>query len=145
VGKAMMKGSKGQGGRRYQVTAIALTYAAVSMAAIPIGISQYAKEAKLKKQQAQVQQTAPANPTSSQENDKKSESKMSVAKALLFLGVLGLASPFLELQDPVHGILGLIILLVGMQIAWKTTAGKPTVEVTGPFDVALQNAASTSA
>jgi hypothetical protein len=144
VGKAMMKGSKGLGGRRYQITAIALTYAAVSMAAIPIGISQFAKEAKLKKQQAQIQQTAPATATSSAENDKKSEPKMSVGKALLFLGALGLASPFLELQDPLHGILGLIILLVGIQIAWRTTAGKPTVEVTGPFDLALQNAASTS-
>jgi hypothetical protein len=140
VGKAMMKGSKGLGGKRYQVTAIALTYAAVSMAAIPIGISQYAKEAKLKKQQAQVQQTSPANPTSSQENGKE----MSVGKALFFLGVLGLVSPFLELQDPLHGILGLIILLVGIQIAWKTTAGKPTVEVKGPFDVALQTASASS-
>src|ERR1017187_1975020 len=38
VGKAMMKGSNGHGGRRYQITAALLTYAAVSMAAIPIWI-----------------------------------------------------------------------------------------------------------
>src|SRR5215472_13424880 len=36
VAKAMMIGSKGIGGRRYQIAAVILTYAAVSMAAIPI-------------------------------------------------------------------------------------------------------------
>src|SRR2546430_7688462 len=44
VGKAMMKGSNGVGGRRYQIAALILTYAAVSMAAIPIGISQILQE-----------------------------------------------------------------------------------------------------
>lgn len=40
----------------------------------------------------------------------------------------GLASPVLELQaDPVHGLIGLVILLVGVNIAWKLTAGKPQV------------------
>ncbi len=38
VGTAMMKGSNGVGGRRYQIAAVVLTYAAVSMAAIPIWI-----------------------------------------------------------------------------------------------------------
>ncbi len=38
IGKAIMKGSGGVGGRRYQITAAALTYCAVSMAAVPIGI-----------------------------------------------------------------------------------------------------------
>src|ERR1700760_1195442 len=36
VGKAMMIGSGNIGGRRYQIAAVVLTYAAVSMAAIPI-------------------------------------------------------------------------------------------------------------
>lgn len=39
VGKAMMKGSRGIGGPRYQVTAALLTYLAVSMSAIPMGIA----------------------------------------------------------------------------------------------------------
>lgn len=43
IGKAMMKGSNGIGGRRYQVAAILLTYAAVSMAAVPIAIH-YARQ-----------------------------------------------------------------------------------------------------
>lgn len=39
VGKAMKLGSNGVGGRRYQIAAAALTYAAVSMAAISIAIT----------------------------------------------------------------------------------------------------------
>jgi hypothetical protein len=39
VGTAINKGSNGIGGRRYQIAAVALTYAAVSMSAVPIGIS----------------------------------------------------------------------------------------------------------
>jgi len=44
VGRAMMMGSKGVGGRRYQIAALLLTYAAVSMSAIPIAISMQVKQ-----------------------------------------------------------------------------------------------------
>src|SRR5262249_20001888 len=44
VGRAMMMGSLGIGGKRYQMVAVALTYAAVSLSAVPIGISQLSKQ-----------------------------------------------------------------------------------------------------
>src|SRR6202034_1966586 len=44
VGKAIKMGSNGMSGRRYQIAAALLTYAAVSMAAIPIGVSQVVKQ-----------------------------------------------------------------------------------------------------
>ena len=46
VGTAIKKGSNGVGGRRYQIAAVALTYAAVSLSAIPLGISYMMKEKK---------------------------------------------------------------------------------------------------
>jgi len=47
VGKAVVFGSGGVGGRRYQVTAVLLTYVAVSMAAVPkIRYYQHKKENK---------------------------------------------------------------------------------------------------
>lgn len=46
VGKAIRMGSGGIGGRRYQIAAAVLTYAAVSMAAVPIGVSQAVKARK---------------------------------------------------------------------------------------------------
>ena len=81
VGKAIRAGSKGVGGRRYQIAAVLLTYAAGSIG------------------------------------------------ALLFAG---LASPFLELGDEPGGIIGLVILFVGMNIAWKLTAGAK-LDIVGPF------------
>jgi len=58
---------------------------------------------------------------------------MGMGKALAYLGFMGLASPFLDLQAPIHGLIGLVILFVGIQIAWKLTAGPPIPEVTGPY------------
>src|ERR1700689_2455898 len=46
VGKAMITGSNGVGGRRYQIAAVLLTYAAVSTAAIPIWIHYAGKQAR---------------------------------------------------------------------------------------------------
>src|SRR5579863_2440233 len=46
VAKAMLKGSNGLGGRRYQIAAVLLTYAAISMAAVPIGIASVVKHNK---------------------------------------------------------------------------------------------------
>jgi hypothetical protein len=48
------------------------------------------------------------------------------------LTLLGLASPFLELQDPFHGAIGLVILFVGMRFAWQQT-GARKIDVVGPF------------
>jgi hypothetical protein len=57
-----------------------------------------------------------------------------VFKLLVQLLFIGLASPFLELRDPLHGIIGLVILFVGLRIAYGMTAAKP-LEVDGPYPV----------
>jgi hypothetical protein len=158
VGKAMLKGSNGFGGRRYQVTAALLTYAAVSMAAVPVIIHQVSQH---KHNQTQVrpqgvpsqsvvpgQSSAPTpdshpsltvtpSPESKPERPvaavpEKPKPRMGAGKALGLLALVGLASPFLELSDPLHGIIGLVILFVGMQIAWKMT-GRPKLIIDGPF------------
>ena len=133
VGKAMMKGSNGVGGTRYQVTAVILTYAAVSLSAVPIAISQAVKHGKAQTaaHSASVAQNAPSADRLEMEPTPKA--KRSFGEALGYLVLLGLASPFLELQDPGHGFIGLIILLVGLRIAWQTARGSPHVGVIGPF------------
>ena len=133
VGKAIRMGSKGVGGRRYQVAAALLTYAAVSMAAIPMGIAQFAKQHE--PQHLEQSQSDPGKPSDAPLADQGRSSPKSatgLAAALGSLALLGLASPFLELQDPIHGVIGLVILFVGIRIAWRMTAGSP-VEVLGPF------------
>jgi hypothetical protein len=143
VGKAMMMGSKGIGGRRYQIVAVLLTYAAVSTSAIPIAISMQSKQRREQKQQLadeqrqfekeSGQQPSEATPAQSEPAaESPQHPKVSLAAALGYLALIGLASPFLELQDPVHGFIGLIILLVGIRIAWQITAAR-LPEISGPF------------
>jgi hypothetical protein len=117
VGKAMNLGSRGVGGRRYQLVAVLLTYLAVSLSAVPIAIHQMRQQ-----HQAQAQASNTAEPH---------RQHMSVAKAIGVLALLGIASPLLDLQDPVHGIIGLVILFVGIRFAWRFTAGR-TISVSGP-------------
>jgi hypothetical protein len=147
IGKAMRTGSRGIGGRRYQIAAALFTYAAVSMAALPIYFSQISKHKATKPPQVK---TAPANPgggaDDAERDDAASSSggaakpKMNPLAALGLLALLGLASPFLELQDPFHGAIGLIILFVGIRFAWQQT-GAPKIDIVGPF----QNRAPTPA
>jgi predicted lipid-binding transport protein (Tim44 family) len=129
-----MLGSKGIGGRRYQIAAVLLTYAAVSLAAIPIAISYYVKT-KPDSQSIQLKQqtpsTSPANDRTEEAQPKPEHSKGAILLGLL---VLGLASPFLALQDPFHGIIGLVILMVGIRIAWQITVGSRRADIQGPYE-----------
>lgn len=147
VGKAISLGSRGVGGRRYQIAAVLLTYMAVSLAAVPIAISVHMKQKNAQQHAQAGKPTAQpsAAPPSAAESGAAGASpvaptqapapaaKMSLGKALGMLTLLGLASPFLDLaNDPMHGVIGLIILLVGMRIAWQLTAAK-TLEISGPL------------
>lgn len=144
IGKAMRTGARGIGGLRYQIAAALFTYAAVSMAAVPIYLSQMNKLKATKPPQVQ---TAPVNPGASagdSDSDNSAPSpgttppvshpkpRMSPFAAIGLLALLGLASPFLELQDPFHGVIGLIILFVGIRFAWQQT-GAPKIDIVGPF------------
>src|SRR5215831_19388941 len=95
IGKGIMIGSGGVGGRKYQIAALILTYAAVSMAAIPITIHQMSIS-KADTSQAQHQAApsasdpggaAPQQGTNPQED----QDKMSFAGALGQLALIGLA------------------------------------------------------
>lgn len=140
VGTAMKKGSQGAGGRRYQLAAVALTYAAVSLSAIPITISYYMKEKKPAAQEPlnPSQPTSPAlagsgaSATESQPPAAPGNPKQAAGAIVASLLFAGLASPFLELQSGFSGIIGLIILFVGIRIAWKITSAPP-LEILGPF------------
>jgi hypothetical protein len=39
----------------------------------------------------------------------------------------------LSLADPMHGLIGLVILFVGIRIAWQLTAGKK-LNIVGPLN-----------
>jgi hypothetical protein len=138
VGRAMMFGSNGVGGRRYQIAAVLLTYAAVSIAAVPIQLVLSAKHKQTQQEQVEQEQQQFEKEFGHQPSDTRPEPEAaprSSANQVLGYLVLGLASPFLELMgNPIYGGLGLVILFVGIQFAWRTTAGKTPLEIFGPFD-----------
>jgi hypothetical protein len=129
VGKAMIKGSNGVGGRRYQIVAVLLTYAAVSTAAIPVWIH-FSGETKhgQAKQTAQSDQASESGSDSDiQREERTARPRPSFASAVGTLLLLGLASPFLEFSsNPLGALIGLVILFVGMQFAWKMTGANGT-------------------
>ncbi len=131
VGKGIVLGSRGVGGRRYQIAAVLLTYVAVSLAAVPISLSVHMKH-RSAQQHAQASDPA-ATPAASAAP--APPPRMSLPQVVGTLALLGLASPFLDLANPMHGIIGLIILLVGLRIAWQLTAAKP-LEISGPLESA---------
>jgi hypothetical protein len=131
VGKAMNKGSNGVGGRRYQIVAVLLTYAAVSTAAIPVWIHFAGK-----REHSQRQQTGQSadDSRSTRQNEPTAKPRPNMLSALGVLVLLGLASPFLEFSsNPTGALIGLVILFVGMRFAWQMTGAKP-LEIFGPFE-----------
>jgi predicted lipid-binding transport protein (Tim44 family) len=148
VGKAIKMGSKGFGGTHYQILAVLLTYAAVSTAAVPISISQMSKQPA-----PAVHTSTPSEPSSgpsalnpdsgaantsdgiaATDDGSSPTPPKSFGMGILYLAFVGLASPFLDLSsDPVHGGIGVIILLVGMRIAWRLTSMDDHAQIVGPF------------
>jgi len=95
VGTAMMKGSNGVGGRRYQIAAALLTYAAVSMAEVPIWIHFAHAPVNLGTWLGRAALMGLASPFTQLSGN-------------LFWGTMGL-----------------LILFFGMRIAWRIAAGRP--------------------
>ena len=126
VGKAMNLGSRGVCGRRYQIVALVLTYLAVSMSAVPLAIYQYRQH-----RPAPSVQAAPDGQAAGAQPAPARDGQASLGKAVGLLALLAIASPLLELKDPAHGIIGLVILFVGMRFAWRFTAGR-ALRVSGP-------------
>jgi hypothetical protein len=138
VGKAMIAGSNGIGGKRYQIAAVLLTYAAVSTAAIPVWIH-YASQHRHTQRQTTTPEAGTGAPGDELDGPAP-KPRPNIVAALGTMLALGLASPFLELTGNfVGGMIGLVILFVGMKFAWRATAAKP-MEIFGPFENSPQPA-----
>jgi hypothetical protein len=100
IGKAMTFGSRGHGGRRYQVTAVVLTYLALA-AAQDLVWWWFARQ--------------------------KGKIPLDL-QTLSWLMRLGLTYPFMKARNTaVFGVIGFIIMLFSLRTAWRMTSGKPDV------------------
>jgi hypothetical protein len=130
VPTAILKGSNGIGGTRYQIAAVLLTYFAISVSAVPVKVV-HAFQHQTHKVAAQ-RFVAPAGDqglTQTQGDLPSAETRLQ--RAVVRLAVLGLASPFLAIHDPLHGLVELLILIAGLRIAFQLAAARP-LEVDGP-------------
>jgi len=133
VGKGITKGSSGLGGRRYQIAAVLLTYFAISLAAIPMGIAYSIKHRPAAAQSSAAAKSGPDAASSQSPAQPKPKRPVHIGSALGGLLLLGLASPFLEFTGNVgSAAIGLFILFLGLRIAWTITAAKP-LSVDGPY------------
>jgi hypothetical protein len=136
VGTAMMKGSNGIGGRRYQIAAALLTYAAVSMAAIPIWIHfapTRQQQSQTREQNFEEQERKLGNDPGQEQPARAQKPQVSLATWLGRVALIGLASPFIQLSgNLLWGAIGLLILFWGIRIAWRITAGR-RFDIYGPF------------
>jgi hypothetical protein len=150
VGRAIVMGSGGRRGRRYQIVAVVLTYLSVSAAIIPIALWQFAKGANAETTIAEG--AAPTSDASASTDTVKAAPRpesipvagdaaatapgdefvdASLSSVLGSLLLLAVASPFLDLfESPGQGLIGLLILGIGVRVAWKQTG------IAGPTEIA---------
>jgi hypothetical protein len=147
VGKAVMKGSRYRGGRRFQVLALLLTYFSITLSYGALIVEEIfkrqeapAKTADAKAGKAEPRNdggltpapgAAPADSPSAAPAD-TNEGPPTPAQAAVALGVLwllALASPFLS---GFSNFMGWVIIAIGLWEAWRHTRGQPFV-TGGPY------------
>ena len=132
VGRAMLMGTAGVGGRRHQIAGALLTYVAVSMSAVPISLWQMAHEDNAAIADMEDPVVAEAASDEAVQEEHAGGLGGSYVETTVFLTAVGLVSPFLGMSRPVSGLIGLVILFVGLRIAWSMTRGNG-VEISGPY------------
>ena len=143
VGFAVQKGSGGAGGRRFQWLAVILTYFAVGLAYAPLAFKSFSEGnaptgASVADSSAATATTgatdsATAVTGSSAQSETGGTPGMAAALGITFLFIFALPVMYIAGSMP-SGLISAIIILVGMQQAWKMTA-RTHVPVSGPYKV----------
>jgi hypothetical protein len=140
VGKAMMRGSRGIGGRRFQVVAVLITYLSITAGYVP-GIVKELINMEAKPESASEAGTAEAPATALAPTEAKAVSNPGeappAAAGSLFVAlgfVFGIAAiaPLINLTSGISGLIGVVIIGVGLMQAWKETQDQPFA-LSGPF------------
>lgn len=126
VGYGVRMGTKGRGGRRFQVVALVLTYWAVGLAYMPLIIGEVSK-------QDATQQASPNASTAVEAPVAPDASTVPLALAVL-VG-FSLALPVLTVVSSFpSGLISAAIIAFGMRQAWRMTAA-PQPQITGPYRI----------
>jgi hypothetical protein len=154
VGFAVRKGAGSAGGRRFQWLAIILTYFAVGLAYAPLAFKSFSEgtsptDAAVSDSAGAAASTvasdsasAGAPATASAQSDSASTPGMAAALGVTFLFIFALPVIYVVQSLP-SGLISAIIILVGMQQAWKMTA-RSDVPISGPYRVGSRPSTSTA-
>ena len=141
VGYAVRRGAGSRGGRRFQIMAIALTYASVSLAYAPLAFTQSAKTAHDGKA---ADALSDASTTSAQTTAPSRRTTGSLLLDILVLLGLIAAIPILSIVSSFpSGLISAFIIVIGMRQAWRMTAA-PSFTIFGPYKVGAAGTASTA-
>jgi hypothetical protein len=127
VGRAIRHASHGRGGRPQQILAVLLTYFAITTSYIPVYIYHAVKSPR----PAATAQSGQASPAP----QAAEEARPSFGSAVVFLLLIAAAAPFLTLgSSGISGLIGLFIIFIGLQRAWRLT-GRSEILIMGPYQV----------
>jgi hypothetical protein len=145
VGYAVRKGARGRGARRYQVLAVALTYASIALAYAPIAVRQVI-DANGSAQSAESATTGSnSSGTAAVESERPATTEPTgrrAAASFASLAVLIAALPVIVVLGSLpSGLISAFIIFIGMRQAWRMT-GAPLLQIRGPFRVGAAPATS---
>ncbi len=137
VGYSVRRGSRGWGGRRYQVLALLLTYYSVGLAYFPLAM-QEGRKATEQERQASAPDSRPKAAPEPVTTPSRSGALAAAGVLLLFCFALPIVAVAGSLPS---GLITAFIIFIGMRQAWRMTA-PPPIEVTGPYKLGAQPVAS---
>jgi len=155
VGYATRTGAGGRGGRRFQVLAVALTYASIALAYTPLVFTERSEQNAKNLQTAQslpapaagdrreAVETGGAETKTSKPGGPAQATNPIVALGLLLLLIAALPVMIVFGSLP-SGLISAAIIFFGMSQAWKMT-GVPKVEILGPYRVGAAASATAQA
>ena len=133
VGYAVRAGARGRGGRRFQVLAVALTYASIALAYSPLAFKQM-----IDADRKATTTSRGSGATAATESERAVTTRPSGAALLFgfaFLAALIAALPVLVVFGSFpSGLISAFIIFIGMQRAWRMT-GAPVLQIFGPYRV----------
>ena len=136
VGYGIRLGTRGRGGRRFQVIALVLTYWAIGLAYSTLGIKALI-DARSEGATASISgpQKSGAQQDAAGETDEAPMTGTQFVLGLLYLLGFTFVMPVLAIaSDMPGGLISGAIIVFGMMQAWKMTAA-PVVTVTGPYRI----------
>ena len=141
VGYAVRRGSRGWGGLRYQVLALALTYYSVGLAYFPFVIHG-ARQGSKAAASAPARAGAPAESETSASGTAPPRQALAPGAWLMAIGfvlIFCVALPVLTVISSLPGgLISAAIIGFGMRQAWRMTAA-PVIDVMGPYQVSPES------